>query len=74
MYNFVGYGIAMLGVGIGLGLIGNGAMHGMSRQPEAIGKLQTVMLIAMAFVEVIFLVTLFLGKSLLYVNEAVLPK
>lgn len=67
MYNFVGYGIAMLGVGIGLGLIGNGAMHGMSRQPEAIGKLQTVMLIAMAFVEVIFLVTLFLGKSLLYV-------
>ena len=42
--NFVGYGIAMLGVGIGLGLIGNGAMHGMSRQPEAISKLQTVML------------------------------
>ncbi len=65
MYNFVGYGIAMLGVGIGLGLIGNGAMHGMSRQPEAIGKLQTVMLIAMAFVEIIFLVTLFLGKNLL---------
>ena len=65
MYNFVGYGLAMLGVGIGLGLIGNGAMHGMSRQPEAIGKLQTVMLIAMAFVEVIFLVTLFLGKALL---------
>ena len=65
MYNFVGYGLAMLGVGIGLGLIGNGAMHGMSRQPEAIGKLQTVMLIAMAFVEIIFLVTLFLGKSLL---------
>ena len=63
--NFVGYGIAMLGVGIGLGLIGNGAMHGMSRQPEAIGKLQTVMLIAMAFVEIIFLVTLFLGKALL---------
>ena len=63
--NFVGYGLAMLGVGIGLGLIGNGAMHGMSRQPEAISKLQTVMLIAMAFVEVIFLVTLFLGKALL---------
>ncbi len=64
MYNFVGYGIAMLGVCIGLGLIGNGAMQGMSRQPEAIGKLQTVMLIAMAFVELIFLLTLFLGKSL----------
>ena len=64
MYNFIGYGIAMLGVAIGLGLIGYGAMQGMSRQPEAIGKLQTVMLIAMAFVELIFLLTLVLGKSL----------
>ena len=65
MYNFIGYGIAMLGVGLGLGLIGNGAMQGMSRQPEAIGKLQTVMLIAMALVELIFLLTLFLGKGLI---------
>lgn len=65
MYNFIGYGIAMLGVGIGLGLIGFGAMNGMSRQPEAISKLQVAMLIAMAFVELVFLLTLFLGKGLI---------
>lgn len=48
-------GIAGFGVAIGLGLIGYGAMQGMSRQPEAIGKLQTAMLIALAFVELVFL-------------------
>lgn len=42
---------------IGLGLIGFGAMQGMSRQPEAIGKLQTAMLIALAFVELVFLLS-----------------
>jgi F-type H+-transporting ATPase subunit c len=49
-----------MGVGLGLGIIGYGAMGGMSRQPEAIGKLQTAMLIAMAFVELVGLLTIFL--------------
>jgi len=53
-----------LGVAIGLGLIGSSAMQGMSRQPEAIGKLQTNMLIALAFVELVFLLTFFLGPGL----------
>ena len=60
----LGLGLAALGCGIGLGMIGNGAMQGMARQPEAIGRLQTVMLIALAFVELVFLLTMFLGPSL----------
>jgi len=60
----LGLGIAALGVAIGLGLIGSSAMQGMSRQPEAIGKLQTNMLIALAFVELVFLLTFFLGPGL----------
>ncbi|MCW5938456.1 MAG: hypothetical protein KF884_07105 [Fimbriimonadaceae bacterium] len=56
----LGIGIAALGVGIGLGLIGYGAMGGMARQPEAIGKLQVNMLIALAFVELVFLLTVFI--------------
>ncbi len=56
----IGIGIALLGVGLGLGFIGYGAMGGMSRQPEAISKLQTAMLIAMAFVELVGLLTIFL--------------
>lgn len=63
-YMPLGIAIAGLGCGIGLGLIGNGAMHGMARQPEAIGKLQTNMLIALAFVELIFLLSLFLMPAL----------
>jgi len=55
----LGIGIAGLGCGIGLGLIGNAALQGMARQPEAIGKLQVQMLIALAFVELIFLLSVF---------------
>jgi len=55
----IGIGIAGLGCGIGLGFIGNGALQGMARQPEAIGKLQTAMLIALAFVELVFLLSVF---------------
>lgn len=56
-------GIAALGVAIGLGLIGYAAMNGMARQPEAIGKMQTPMIIALAFVELVFLLTLFVGGA-----------
>jgi F-type H+-transporting ATPase subunit c len=55
----IGVGIAILGVALALGLIGYAAMNAMSRQPEAIGKLQTAMLIAFAFVELVFLLTAF---------------
>ncbi|MBS1704914.1 MAG: ATP synthase F0 subunit C [Armatimonadetes bacterium] len=57
----IGFGLAALGVAIGLGMIGMGAMQGMARQPEAIGKLQTAMLIALAFVELVFLLTVFVA-------------
>jgi F-type H+-transporting ATPase subunit c len=59
-YFGIGIGIAALGAGIGLGLIGFGAMLGMARQPEAIGKIQVAMLIAFAFVELVFLLTVFI--------------
>ncbi len=59
----LGLGLAALGVGLGLGLIGYGAMMGMSRQPEAIGKLQVAMLIALAFVELVFLLTVFVAPA-----------
>lgn len=59
----LGLGLAALGVGIGLGLIGYGALTGMSRQPEAIGKLQVAMLIALAFVELVFLLTVFVAPG-----------
>jgi F-type H+-transporting ATPase subunit c len=56
-------GLAALGVAIGLGMIGMGAMNGMARQPEAIGKMQTAMIIALAFVELVFLLVVFVGAG-----------
>ena len=51
----IGAGLAVLGAGLGIGLIGKGATEGIARQPEASGKIQTAMLIIAALVEVIAL-------------------
>jgi F-type H+-transporting ATPase subunit c len=47
----VGAGLAVIGVGIGIGQIGGKAMEAIARQPEAYGKIQTSMLIAAAVIE-----------------------
>lgn len=47
----IGAGLAVIGAGLGIGLIGKGAMEGMARQPEASGKIQTGMIIAAALIE-----------------------
>lgn len=56
-------GIAAAGVAIGLGLIGYSGLQSMARQPESQGKLQTSMLIALAFVELVFLLTVFIAPG-----------
>jgi F-type H+-transporting ATPase subunit c len=61
----LGVGLAAAGGGIGQGLIGNGAMEGISRNPSALDKIFTPMILVIAFVEslVIFtIVTIFLVK------------
>ena len=47
----VGAGLAVIGVGIGIGQIGGKAMEAIARQPEAYGKIQSAMLIAAALIE-----------------------
>ncbi len=47
----IGAGLAVLGAGIGIGLIGKGATESIARQPEASSKIQTAMIIAAALVE-----------------------
>ena len=64
----VGLGIAALGSGIGLGKAIEGAMTAMGRQPEAIGKIQTAMIIGCAFIEALTIyaliaVILLMGKA-----------
>lgn len=47
----LGVGLAALGSGIGLGIAVRGAMEGISRQPEASGKILTSMIIGAALIE-----------------------
>ncbi|MGB3775073.1 MAG: ATP synthase F0 subunit C [Leeuwenhoekiella sp.] len=47
----IGAGLAVIGAGIGIGMIGGKAMEAIARQPEAAGKIQTAMIIAAALVE-----------------------
>ena len=55
----VGAGLVVIGVGIGIGNIGRGAMEAIGRHPDAYGKIQTAMLIAAALVEGIGFAALF---------------
>lgn len=47
----IGAGIAVIGAGIGIGLIGGKAVEAIARQPEASGKIQSNMILAAALVE-----------------------
>ena len=54
----IGAGLAVVGAGIGIGLIGAASLQGMARQPEAIKLLSVWMLVAIAFIEGVALFSL----------------
>ena len=63
----IGYGIATIGPGLGIGILVGKALEGMARQPEMAGQLRTTMFLGIAFVEalaLIGLVAVFLFTSL----------
>ena len=47
----IGAGLAVIGVGIGIGKIGESAMEAIARQPEATGDIRSNMIIAAALIE-----------------------
>ncbi len=51
----LGYGMAALGPGIGLGIMFGKALESTARQPEASGKLNVIMYIGLAIIEVLAL-------------------
>ena len=57
-------GMGSLGPAIGIGLIGNAAMHGIGRNPEAAGKIFVPMLLGMAFAEAIAIYALIIAFTL----------
>jgi F-type H+-transporting ATPase subunit c len=47
----IGAGLAVLGAGIGIGLLGKGTVEAVARQPESAGTIQINMIIAAVFIE-----------------------
>ena len=47
----IGAGLAIIGVGLGIGRLGASAMDATGRQPAAVGDIRTSMIIAAALIE-----------------------
>jgi len=54
--SLIGYGLAAIGPGIGIGLIAGSAVEAMARQPEAAGMVRTTMFLGIAFTEALALI------------------
>lgn len=61
-------GIGTLSTGIGQGVAVNGAMQGISRQPEASGTIGTNLIIGLAFIESLTIYALVVALILLFAN------
>jgi len=59
--NSIGYGIAALGPGLGLGILIGKTIEGIARQPEVTGQLRATMFLGVAFVELLALLGLVAG-------------
>jgi F-type H+-transporting ATPase subunit c len=60
-YGAVGYGLAAIGPGIGVGIVVGKAIEGIARQPELQGTIRTNMFLGIAFTEALALIGLVAG-------------
>jgi F-type H+-transporting ATPase subunit c len=61
-------GLGSVGTGIGQGIAVSKAMEGIARQPEALGPIQTNMIIGLAFIESLCIYALVVSLILLFAN------
>ena len=68
---FIGAGLAIglgvIGPGIGIGILGSGAMGAIGRNPDAAGAITTNMILAIAFAEALGIYSLIVAVILLFV-------
>ncbi|MDR2345982.1 MAG: ATP synthase F0 subunit C [Planctomycetaceae bacterium] len=64
----MGAGLAAIGAGIGIGLIGSRAIEAIARQPQMLGDLRALMFIAAAFVEGVALIALLVCLLCLFIG------
>jgi ATP synthase F0 subunit c len=68
---YIGAGLAMvgtLGAGLGIGLLGSGAMQGIARNPDTAGTIQINMILAIAFAEAVAIYALVVALVILFVG------
>jgi len=68
---YIGAGLAMigtLGAGLGIGILGSGAMQGIARNPDAAGVIQINMILAIAFAEAVAIYALVVALVILFVG------
>jgi F-type H+-transporting ATPase subunit c len=63
----IAIGLGALGPGIGIGLLASKAMESIGRNPEAAGKVQSAMILAIAFTEAIAIYALVVALIILFV-------
>jgi len=66
----IGAGLAMIGTigaGAGIGIVVNGAVQGMARNPDASGNLMTNMILGIAFAEAVAIYCLVVALLILFV-------
>ena len=66
----IGAGLAMIGTigaGLGIGVLVNGAVQGIARNPDAGGVVQTNMILGIAFAEAVAIYCLVVALILLFV-------
>ncbi|HEY7280661.1 MAG TPA: ATP synthase F0 subunit C [Actinomycetota bacterium] len=54
--SLIGYGLSTIGPGIGIGFMVGKTVEGQARQPEMAGRLQTTMILGIAFTDVLALI------------------
>ena len=59
----IGGGLAVIGAGIGIGLLGKGSVESIARQPEQAGTIRTTMIIAAALIEGIAFYAVLVGSQ-----------
>lgn len=61
----IGAGLAVIGAGYGIGMVGGKAMEAIARQPEASGDIRSGMILMAAFIEgaalIAILLSIFVG-------------
>lgn len=60
-FGAIGYGLAAIGPGIGIGILVGKTVEGMARQPEMAGTLRTTMFLGIAFTEALALIGIVAG-------------